>query len=386
MKILWHSTAPFSPSSYSVLTNRTVPAIVRAGHKVILSTWYGLQGQPLPWAIMDEAGKKQVGNVTILPHLGGDDYGGALIEPHYKFAQADALITCSDVWVFPRSVTNKTIYAPWLPIDHDPIPQPIIDSLQGVEYPMCYSQWGTDLLNEAGVKTHYVPCSAPSKVFKPGDKNLARMKFDIDKDYEFLVTMVAANKDPADRKGFGEALRGFAQFAKTHDDAILYVHSNWSGPIHIGEIARSLGIGDKVVQPDQYSYNMGMLDEEYMATVYRASDVLLNPAKSEGFGLPLVEAQMCGCPIAATDFSTTEELLFAGWKIDGQPDWSAGAESWRLRAYVESIARVLDEAYRERDNETLRKQARIGAQAYDNKLVFNKYWKPALKGIEAACD
>ena len=384
MKILWHSTAPFSPSSYSVLTARTVPYIVRAKNEVVLSTWYGLQGQPLPWQIMSEDGKKPAGNVTMIPHIGGDDYGAGMLRQHYEFTRADVLITCSDVWVFPQRVTAGIPFAPWFPVDHDPAPQPVIDALKDVLYPMCYSQWGTDLLKAAGVDAHYVPCSAPSKVFKPGDKKLARQSFDVNREYEFLVTMVAANKDPSDRKGFSEALRGFAKFAETHGDAILYVHSNWSGPIHIGEMARSLGIDDRVIQPDQYAYNLGMLDEQYLVNVYRASDVLLNPSKSEGFGLGLVEAQMCGCPVISTDFSTIDELLFAGWKLDGQLDWSMGAESWRKRVYADAVSDALEMAYTERDNKALKIQAVNGATSYDNKRIFDKYWRPALKAIEAA--
>lgn len=384
MKILWHSTAPFSPSSYSVLTNRTVPSIVRAGHSVVLSTWYGLQGQPLPWQIMSEDNKKPVGTVTMLPHIGGDDYGAGMLRQHYEFSRADVLITCSDVWVFPQRATVGIPFAPWLPVDHDPAPAAIVDALKDAIYPMCYSKWGTELLQSSGIDAHHVPCSAPVKTFTPGDKKLAREKFELNKEYEFLVTMVAANKDPSDRKGFSEALRGFAKFAETHGDAVLYVHSNWSGPIHIGEMARSLGIADRVIQPDQYAYNLGMLDEQYIANVYRASDVLLNPAKSEGFGLGLVEAQMCGCPVISTGFSTTDELLFAGWKLDGQLDWSMGAESWRKRVYVNEVAGALEIAYQERDSKKLKIKAVSGAAYYDNKRVFYRYWKPALKAIEAA--
>lgn len=381
MNILWHSTAPFSPSSYSVLTNRTIPPIVRAGHNVTLSQWYGLQGQPLPWAIMSDDNKEQVGTVTMLPHTGANDYGGGMLRDNYEFTKADVLITCSDVWVFGNKTTAGLNFAPWLPVDHDPVPAAILDSLKTATYPMCYSKWGTELLLAAGIKAHYVPCSASTKTYSPGDKKLARQKFKVDKEYEFLVTMVAANKDPGDRKGFSEALRGFAKFAGRHPGAILYVHTNWSGPIHIGNMAKSLGIENIVVQPDQYGYNLGMIDETYMANVYRASDVLLNPAKSEGFGLPLIEAQMCGCPIIATDFATTDELLFAGWKVAGQLDWSMGAESWRKRVYVDAVADALEQAYQERDNKKLRTNAINGAQAYDNKTVFNRYWLPALSEI-----
>jgi glycosyltransferase involved in cell wall biosynthesis len=148
-----------------------------------------------------------------------------------------------------------------------------------------------------------------------------------------------------------------------------------------------LGLSGRVMQPDQFGYICGLYNDEYMRAVYAASDVLLNPAKSEGFGLPLVEAQMCGTPIAVTDFSTSRELLSAGWLIDGQKHWSMGADSWRLLCYVDSIVSVLEEAYANRDNEVLRKQARKGAIKYDSAKVADEYWKPALTDIERmACN
>lgn len=380
MKIYWHSTAPWSPSSYSVLTNRVVPDLVRDGHKVTLGVWYGLQGRPLPWQIMGNNGQP-VDTVQVLPYINGNDYASGLLRQNYEYTRADLIITCSDVWVFGNKLTAGLNFAPWLPIDHDPVPKPIIEALQSAMYPMVYSKWGTQLLQDSGVDAHYVPCSAPANVFTPGDKTEARKLFEVKRKYDFLVTMVAANKDPSDRKGFNEALQGFAKFAESHDGAVLYLHTNWSGPIAVGNIAKALGIEDRVVQPDQYAYGMGLLDETYMRNVYRASDVLLNPAKSEGFGLPLVEAQMCGCPIAASDFSTTDELLFAGWKIGGQPDWSLGAESWRLRVFVDSVVDVLNEAYINRDNDKLRQKAINGSKRYDTSLVYNHHWKPALTDI-----
>lgn len=387
MRLYWHSTVPWSPSSYSVLTARTVPQIVRAGHDVTIGVWYGLSGQPMPWTIQGQNGDKPK-TVTILPHhqVGGNTYGEAMLLENYRWSKADVCITVCDVFVFPPHVTGKTNFAPWLPIDIDPAPEGIIKALEPAIYPMVYSKWGAEVLAKAGVKAHYIPCGIPTGTFKPGDKLKARDQFVVGRDYDFLVTMVAANKDGSDRKGFSEALQGFAKFLERHDNAILYVHTDWGGPIKIANIAQRLGIERNIIQPDQYALINGMLDERYMANVYQASDVLLNPCKSEGFGLPLVEAQACGCPIAATDFATTDELLFSGWRLDGQLDWYAGAESWRKRVYVDSIADALEEAYRERNNHKLQRKAANGAKRFDNETVFNHYWQPALAEIERLID
>ena len=91
---------------------------------------------------------------------------------------------------------------------------------------------------------------------------------------------------------------------------------------------------------------------------------------------------MCGVPVALSDFSTTDELLFAGWKIPGQRNWSIGADSWRLLVSVDGVVDALEAGYAERDNPKLRQQARDGARHYDTEQVFETYWRPALKDIE----
>lgn len=382
MKILWHSTAPWSPSSYSVLTARAVPGLVKAGHQVAIGTWYGLQGQPLPWTIQDKKTGEPIARVDVFPSGDGAQFSQDILRELYQYIKADVLITCSDVWPFKREITAKTVFCPWLPIDHDPTPGPILDALESATYPMVYSRWGTEILKQSGINAHYVPCSAPGDVFKPANQTAAREMLGITDKAKFLVGMVAANKDPHDRKGLSEGLQAFAKFAQRHEDAYLYLHTNVRGMINVMGIADNLGIKKRVIQCDPLGYALGMLDTNYMVMAYNACNVLLNLAKSEGFGLPILEAQMCGVPVIATDFSTTNEMLWAGWKVQGQPDWSPGLDSWRITADINLAALALDSAYKERNNKTLKQQARRGALSLDTERVSDIYWKPALKEID----
>lgn len=385
MKILWHSSAPWSPSSYSILTNRTVPDLVRAGHQVTLSTWYGLQGQPLPWQITGKDGDS-MGAVQVLPSIDGAQYGKKSVHKIYKFLGADILITCSDVWVFDPKFTGQTHFCPWLPLDHDPAPLNVVAALEPSLYTMVYSRWGVEVLAKAGIEAHYVPASVPIDKFTPGDREAARQQFVLPESVDFLISMVAANKDGQDRKGFNEALQAFAKFHAAHPNSALYIHADWDGPINIGEMAQVLGVENYVLRPDPIPFVLGMLNQDYMINVYRASDVLLNPAKSEGFGIPIVEAQLCGCPVIATDFSTTDELMKTGWKVETVPDWTIGANSYRCRAKVSSIVDALEEAYKCRNHSALRPKARRLLEKFDSKRVFKRYWLPALKEIQRRID
>jgi glycosyltransferase involved in cell wall biosynthesis len=274
-------------------------------------------------------------------------------------------------------------FCPWLPIDMDPAPAPVLKALGPAIYPMVYSQWGVNILEDAGVKAHYVPCSADSRKFKPGDKKQARAESGIIDRTDFLIAVVAANKDPNDRKGLLPMLQGFAEYAKENDSAYLYLHTNWGGAIPIEPIVEALGIAGKVIQPPPLGYKLGLLNTDYMVNIYRAADVLLNCSKSEGFGLPVLEAQLCGTPVIATDYSTTDELLWAGWKVGGVKDWASGLDSWRIAPDPAQITAALREAYKARNNKTLQTEARRGALSLDTRRVHETYWQPALKAIEA---
>jgi glycosyltransferase involved in cell wall biosynthesis len=336
----------------------------------------------LPWSITDKRNGQSLAKVDVFPAGDGPGFSQDVLVELYKYVGAEALITCSDVWPFKPEITRQTVFCPWLPIDHDPAPEPVLKALSTAVYPMVYSQWGRDVLGDAGVEAHYIPCSAPADIFKPGSKKAARKTLGIVDKAKFIVGLVAANKDPADRKGLAEGIQAFAQFALMHEGAYLYLHTNTSGPVNVLGIAQDLGVRKRIIQCDPLGYALGMLDTGYMVNAYNSLDVLLNLAKSEGFGLPILEAQLCGVPVIATDFSTTNEMLWAGWRVSGQKHWSAGLDSWRMTANINQAVIALEDAYREKNNRTLRQQARRGALSLDTERVAEKYWVPALAAIE----
>jgi len=65
--------------------------------------------------------------------------------------------------------------------------------------------------------------------------------------------------------------------------------------------ARTLGIADRVVW-------RGYLDEEGIIDLLRRSDCLIFPSVLESFGLPVIEAMACGCPVVAAHSTAVPEV------------------------------------------------------------------------------
>jgi glycosyltransferase involved in cell wall biosynthesis len=89
-----------------------------------------------------------------------------------------------------------------------------------------------------------------------------------------------------------------------------------------------LGIGPHV------RHRTGVPDGE-LVRYYQAADALVFPSLYEGFGLPVLEALSCGCPVVAADRTSVPEITGdAALLVDpGDPDAIAAA-----------VGRVLDDA------------------------------------------
>lgn len=302
------------------------------------------------------------------------------------------LITLFDCWIFKGDSWDRVPkVASWVPIDHMPLPPDVRSWLVKPNVtPIAMSKFGVKMLEHSGFRdVIYAPHGVESSEFKPRDSYIhngsamtAKDLTNVDDD-RFMVLMVAANKGQIpSRKSFPESFLAFSKFAKDHDDAVLFCYTEDKGAmtgINLRILAESCGIKPHQIEfINQYAYRQG-LPQEALATIYSRAQVLLMPSMGEGFGIPAIEAQMCGTPVIASDFSAQPELVGDGWLIDGQPFWNPGMSSWMQSPNVASIVTALNEAY-ERPREKSQKAINFSAQ-YDADIVFDQYWKPALERL-----
>ena len=132
-------------------------------------------------------------------------------------------------------------------------------------------------------------------------------------DNHFVCTMITNNAESTDRKAFFQNLRAFSKLQKKHKNARLYIHSSVSKQIDLLGILRRFKVKSKFYKfSDQIKFNNHLYSREDVFNILKGSDVLLSASKSEGFGIPILEAQCCGCPVVTTNFSAMPELTVNG--------------------------------------------------------------------------
>lgn len=343
--------------------------------------WYGLQG-----------GLHYVDGIKIYP-AGNDPYGNDIIGAHSKHHRANVVISLIDVWVMKDTARAiaPAVWLPWLPIDHDPVPQKVLDALDGAYIPLTYAKWGYQQLKTAGVDNVYIPHGIEPDVYRILDADtVARFRRDVLMNPEHLTMMVAANKGYPDRKAFQFQLRGWAEFAKDKPGARLYIHTEPTtmyGGIDFAALLDNLGIKDKVIFPDRYNYFLGY-PAEYMALLYNAADVFLGASMSEGFGIPLIEAQACGTPVVTTNATSMPELVRWGQIVDPVDRWWTPLNAWQYLPSVAGIAEALSQLHGQWLGNGGRKDAtaqEIAQDAIHSEYGWNgivrDYWAPLMRRL-----
>jgi len=255
------------------------------------------------------------------------------------------------------------------------------------------SKFGEKQMQAAGIDCYYVPHGVETKVMKPIDILEARGRLGLPLD-RYIVGMVAANNGNPSRKSFQQQMEAFAAFNKKHPDTMLYIHSTTGERgekqgFNLVSFAKFLGLeqGKNILFSDQYRMCIGPngYNDEAMCLLYSSFDVHSLVSMGEGFGIPIIEAQSCGCPVIVGDWTSMSELCFSGWKI---PQIETIKFFHQLEAYQfiprpEAILDAYEAAYNMRGNMDYRRRARDGALAYDADKIVEKYWKPVLTNIEA---
>lgn len=367
---MWHSCAPWSPSGYGTQTAIWMQELVKMGHEVICSSYWGLSGSPTSW-----------NNITVLPGF-GNNYCTPSLHQHAQRVNPDLIITLGDIWVMDAALLRELPVAHWLPSDCRPMSLADRANVEasGAEL-IAMSRFGYDRFKEAGFNPVYVPHGIDMSTFRPpADKAEVRREMGVDPD-AFVIGINGANND-AIRKSYPEQMLAFAKFAGKHPDALLALHASvhQEGGQDLEALAENLGITDRVRCVDQYRYASGLVQPGEIGDWYGMLDLLSCCSFGEGFGIPIIEAQACGTPVLTTDASSMPELNPLGMSVRGEPFWNGVHKGWWAKPLVSEIAAAYEKAYDSREN-VPRDALREFAGEYSVEKVAERFMKPAVEEL-----
>lgn len=406
LPLLWHSNAPWAATGYGQQTRLFAGAVAALGHRTAISAFWGLLGAKLA------AGSPQGETLEVYPG-GRDPYGNDTLTAHAAThfrgdLRTGIIFTLVDVWILnPQQLhKDRANVACWTPVDHRPVPPKVLGFFQASgATPIAMSRFGQRQLEAHGLEPLYMPHGIDTQgVFAPefgldGQAGF-REKLGLPLDRP-VISCVAANKDMPSRKCLPELLEGFRLLLdqweqkkgkRPYGRPVLYLHTETQGAhngVNVQQLVNQLGLADDVAFPEQYAYFTGQLTPEYVADVWRASDLAVNVAAGEGFGIPIVEAQACGTPVvtcantAQEELAGNEDLLLA--RNEQTPTYTYQA-SWQFRPKPPAVARVLTHGLKmvtgdKRDR--YRRAARKMAERYDYRRVAEEYLEPVMRSLQA---
>ncbi len=105
------------------------------------------------------------------------------------------------------------------------------------------------------------------------------------------------------QKGLDRAVTALPEVRSAHPDAVLVVLGEGPEREALARLAETLGVAGALVLP-------GRVPD--VAAWLRRAELLVHPARWEGFGLGVLEAMLAGLPVVATPVSSLPELVVDG--------------------------------------------------------------------------
>lgn len=264
----------------------------------------------------------------------------------------DIIAMIRDFWMDEfvlRSPFRRYVRTIWMPtIDGEPQKELWLDSYKQCDGILTYSEYGMNLLKKTGRPgTNLITIASPGAdidVFKPPtDKKEHKKQLGIDPESIIIGTVMRNQK----RKLYRDLIEAFAMWAhkaksKGHINLVrktfLYLHTSYPDVGYdIGSAIKEFKVSNKVImtylcakcgtafparfsgstmncikcsQPTAHPPNAShQCPRHILADIMKCFDLYVQYSVCEGFGMPLAEAQSCGVPTMAVNYSAMEDHL-----------------------------------------------------------------------------
>ena len=243
----------------------------------------------------------------------------------------------------------------WYPNHFNPINVYNKDSLQPFSHVVSLCPTDAKMIEEQmpEKKVRFIPHIISMKNIPKDDKETIRNRHNIPSD-AFVVLINVGNYDHQNRKSLDTSLLAFEKFQKRHKNCFLYIHAFNIKAVfdkHNASSHEFLEINDLIkyidIPKSTYVINEKILEYKEILELMKMSDVLLQGSKSEGFGVPVLEAQMLGIPVVTNKFGAMSDYTFYGISVPpAQKHYDhRGRGMWSMPC-VDGLAEALYNVYK----------------------------------------
>jgi len=379
MRILWYSATPECQSGYGNASRSMISWLTRQGHFVVPATKHPTDVRFRKWEVP--------GTDKTVPIVCGTNMTVLNDDVMDKW-EMNVCISMFDVWAMKEPI-NRLI--PWIPIDTQNVSEKIVDKVKDCPMQIAMTQHGKVELETFELEPEYAPIGFDPEIFHPKPDGGAEFracfpwKDGLKPEEMFLIGSVGLNYGD-DRKGFVFLMQAFKSFHDKHPEARLYLHTQGNKEnegMAYGRIAQELGIMDYVAWADPATFWFGEFSAEELASIYSGFDLFCLPTRGEGFGMPIIEAQMCGTPVVVTDNTSCPELCKSGALIPTDADdyVYTGLNTWRKQPKPSRVEAALIGMHSVRDKlDPASISELVSEYHWDN--VWKNHWQPIIDKIE----
>jgi glycosyltransferase involved in cell wall biosynthesis len=228
----------------------------------------------------------------------------------------DALVVALDIPMHlkvKKLLDQRRVQIPYyaiFPLESPPLPLTWAMALLQMRGSMCMTKFGTEECHKSGLtNTKFIPIGIDQDVWKfvtPEERVELRKAFGYTEE-DFVVLTVADNQE---RKNLTASMNIIARLKKlipaTNVRYNLVTREHLSVGYLLNDYAVELGIINNMS-----IFERGMPQEE-LWRLYAVADAFLLTSKSEGLGVPVLEAMSVGLPVVAINCCALEEHLQEG--------------------------------------------------------------------------
>ncbi len=284
--------------------------------------------------------------------------------------KADHFFTLCDVILFERDAVKLNCPSTaWWPCHYNPPDQKSLSILPYFNNIITLSTCIQNILSNYNLKSTTCPHVIKTINYQPSSNNrLIRERFEIPIN-SYVCLINAVNTEKSNRKSFDTAFLAFKKYLEINPNAFLYINSptmkatdelvEFQYPVgHVkdtplilnhpkyGEITVQTAGKDYVennsykttitvnvpfnkpsinliellaqleIPVERFKFNNVVISHQDLKDLYHTSDVLLACSKSEGFGLPILEAQVMGLPVITTKFLAMQNYTYYGISVE----------------------------------------------------------------------